>query len=132
MTIICIMDLVPFSPHFTVSRLETIVTWQFRQFCNIKIEGYPIFIDINIKKYVWFLDICYWFSRSVTPLKLTILLLIVFTMIPYHILNIQILTSDYFSAKSKLHREHLKVNKNICKLNCNTVKLFKQITKPRV
>ena len=31
-----------------------------------------------------------------------------------------ILTSDYFSAKSRLYREHLQVNENICKLNCNT------------
>ena len=36
--------------------------------------------------------------------------------------------SDYFSAKSRLHREHLQVNKNICKLNCNTVRLFIQST----
>ena len=37
-------------------------------------------------------------------------------------------TSDYFSAKSKLHLEHLQVNENICKRNCNTVQLFKQST----
>ena len=33
-------------------------------------------------------------------------------------------TSDYFTAKSRLHQKHLKVNENICKLNCNTVLPF--------
>ena len=39
-------------------------------------------------------------------------------------------TSDYFSAKSKLHWEHLQVYENMCKQNCNTVKLFKQNNLP--
>ena len=37
-------------------------------------------------------------------------------------------TNDYFSAKSRLHRKHPQVNENICKQNCNTVKLFMQST----
>ena len=38
-----------------------------------------------------------------------------------HSSGTEAITRDYFSAKSRLHREHLKVNENICKLNCNTL-----------
>ena len=72
---------------------------------------------INIKIELFDKDlICDWL-----PLALSIT---VFTSRPSLIKT----TSDYFSAKSKLHQEHLQVIENICKRNCYTVKLFKQST----
>ena len=84
-----------------------------------------IYLNIQLAGDVTVLTICSYISDYISQHRIHhICIKNIDNKVLTQLTTLKLSNIDYFSAKSKLHLEHLQVKENICKRNCNTVKLF--------